>query len=99
LGILPEFGQVLVCLQDSFLNRILRIFPVMRDALGDAKKFAIVSLYELLESSNIRILAGVDKIEIIVCACPYFELCCVCRHFRSVVFEEQPLCESHRHLP
>jgi hypothetical protein len=54
-------------LQESFLNRVLRIFPVMRNALSNSEKSAIVSLYELLESRNIPILAGVDKVQIIVC--------------------------------
>ena len=51
-------------LQEGFLNRVFGIFPVMRDVLGDPKEFAIVSLYQLLESSNIAILAGVDKIQV-----------------------------------
>jgi hypothetical protein len=53
---------VLVGLQEGFLNRVLWIFLVMGDALSDSEKFAIVSLYELLESGNIPILAGLDKI-------------------------------------
>ena len=39
----------------------------MRNALSNSEKSAIVSLYELLESRNIPILAGVDKVQIIVC--------------------------------
>src|SRR5580704_19271987 len=75
LGITPEIGQVLVSPQEAFLNRVLGIFPVMRDALSDSKKFAIVPLYELLESGNISILASLDKIEVILCLFPYSELC------------------------
>jgi hypothetical protein len=67
LGILSELVQVLEGLQESFLNRVLRIFPVMRNALSDSEKSAIVSLYELLKSRNIPILAGVDESQIIVC--------------------------------
>jgi hypothetical protein len=35
--------------------------------LGDSVEPAVVSLYELLESSNIPVLAGVDKLQVIVC--------------------------------
>ncbi len=42
------------------LNCVLRIFPVVRDALSNSEEFAIVSPYELLESGNIPILGGVD---------------------------------------
>jgi hypothetical protein len=65
LRILSEFGQVLVRLQEGFLNCVLRVFSVMRNALSDSKESAIVSLYELLKSINIPILAGVDKNQII----------------------------------
>jgi hypothetical protein len=51
---------VLEGLQKGLLNRVLGIFPVMRDTLSDSEKFAIVSLYELLEGGNIPILAGMD---------------------------------------
>jgi hypothetical protein len=37
----------------------------MRHALSNSEKFAIVSLYELLESGNIPIFGGVDKIQVI----------------------------------
>jgi hypothetical protein len=53
---------VLEGLQEGFLDRVFGIFPVMRYVLGDPKEFAIVSLYELLESGNITILSRVDKI-------------------------------------
>jgi hypothetical protein len=55
-------AQILEGLKKGLLNCVLGIFPVMRDAVSDSEKFAIVSLYELLESGNITILAGVDKI-------------------------------------
>ena len=79
-------------LQEGFLNRVFGIFPVMRDVLGDPKEFVIVSLYQLLESSNIAILAGVDKIQVIACHCPRCELCRVCGHIRSSRFGEHQLC-------
>jgi hypothetical protein len=47
----------------------------MGDALSDSEKFAIVSLYELLESGNIPILASLDKIEVIICLRSHSELC------------------------
>jgi len=49
------------------LNRVFGIFRVMQDVLGDSEKFAVVSLYELLESSNIPILASVDKLQVSAC--------------------------------
>jgi hypothetical protein len=74
LGILSEFRQFLVGLEEGLLNRVLRIFSVMRDALSDSEKLAIVFLYELLESGNIAVLASVDKIQVIASHCPDFEL-------------------------
>jgi hypothetical protein len=58
-------AQVLEGLQKGLLNRVFGIFPVMGDVLGDSKKFAIVSLYEVLEGSYIPILGGMDKIQVI----------------------------------
>jgi hypothetical protein len=52
----------------------------MGDVLGDPKEFAIVSLYQLLESSNIPVFAGVDEIQVIACHCCHRELCRVCSH-------------------
>ena len=75
MGILAELSQVLEGLEKGFLNRVLGIFPVMRDAVSDSEEFAIVALYEFLESGNIPILAGLDKIELIICLCSYSELC------------------------
>jgi len=94
LGMLPKLVQVLEGLQKGFLNRVLRIFPVTRNALGDSEKFAIVSVYELLESSDIPILAGMDEIQVGGRYRPHFELCRVCRHNCSPRFGEQPLCYS-----
>jgi hypothetical protein len=37
----------------------------VRDALSDSEQSAIVSLYELLESGNIPILASLNKIDVI----------------------------------
>src|SRR5580692_6583778 len=67
----------------------------MRDALSDSEKFAIVSLYELLESGNIPILARLDKIQVIICLCSYSELCRLCSHNRSMRFGEQQLWGSN----
>jgi hypothetical protein len=47
----------------------------MRDVLSDSQKFAIVSLYELLESGNVPILAGMDKIRVIAFHRRHRELC------------------------
>jgi hypothetical protein len=72
--------------QEGFLNGILRIFPVMGDALGNAEELTMVALYELFESGNIPILAGMDKIKVIVCHFPDVELCCVYRHIVPIAF-------------
>jgi len=74
---------------------VFGIFPVMRDVLGDSEEFAIVSLYQLLESSDIPILAGMDKIQVIACRRPHCELCRVYSHIRSKLFGEQQLCGSN----
>ncbi len=52
----------------GLLNRVLGILPVMCDLLGDSEEFAIVSIYESLESGNIPILAGMDEIQVIASA-------------------------------
>jgi len=76
-------------LQKGLLNRVLGIFGVMRDVVGDSEKFAIVSLYELLEGSYIPILAGMDKIQVIVCHYPPCELCRLWSHIGSKRGEQQ----------
>jgi hypothetical protein len=40
-------------------------FAITGDGLRDSEKSAVVSLYELLESSNNPILASVDKIQVV----------------------------------
>src|ERR1700677_1506421 len=87
-GISSDIAQVLVSLQERLLNRVLRVFPVTCNALSDSEKCAIVSLHELLESSHIPILAGMDKIEVIICLCSYSELCRLRSHNRSTLFGE-----------
>jgi hypothetical protein len=49
----------------GLLNRVLGIFRVMRDALGDSEELSIISPYELPESCNVPTLAGMDKIQVI----------------------------------
>src|ERR1700731_4236568 len=66
----------------------------MRNGLSDSEKSAIVSLYELLESRNIPILAGVDKIQIIVCRKLHFELFCVGCHIVQVALENNRLAKA-----
>jgi hypothetical protein len=56
----------------------------MSDAMGNSEKSAIVSLYELLESRNIPILGGMDKIQVIVCHFHHCELCRVYSHIRAL---------------
>jgi hypothetical protein len=60
---------VLVGLQESILNRVLGVFPIVRDVLSNAKKLAIISCYQLLECRYITILSGVDKLQIIAEHC------------------------------
>src|SRR4029077_8296660 len=71
----------------------------MRDVVGDSEKCAIVSLYELLESSYIPILAGMDKIQVIVCYCPRCELCRLWSHIGSERFGEQQGCGTNLGCP
>jgi hypothetical protein len=79
---------VLEGLQEGLLNHVLGIFPIVRNILGNSEKFAIVPLYELLESGNIPVLAGMDKIQLIACHRLHFELCRVCNHICSRRFGE-----------
>jgi len=74
-GISSEIAQVLVSLQEGLLNRVLRIFTVMRNALSDSEEYAVVSLHQLLESGHIAMLARLDKTEVIICLCSCSELC------------------------
>jgi hypothetical protein len=82
-------------LQKGLLNHVLGIFPVVRDAVSDSEEFAIVSRYKLLEGSNIPILAGMDKIQVIACHCSHCELYRVCSHIGSRRFREHQLCGSN----
>ena len=70
-----ESIQVLEGLEERFLNCVLGIFRIMRDALGDSEELAIVSLYEQLESGYVAVLGGMDKFQIMVCHCLPCELC------------------------
>jgi hypothetical protein len=63
----------------------------MRDVLGDPKEFAIVSLYQLLKSSDITILAGMDKLQVITCRCCHRELCRIVSHIGARPFGERQL--------
>jgi hypothetical protein len=45
---------VSVRLQDSILNRVLRVFLIVRDVLSYAEKLAIVSCYQLLKCKSVR---------------------------------------------
>ncbi len=82
-------------LQESLLNRVLGIFPIMCDVLSNSEEFAIVSPYELLESRYISILGGMGKVQVIACHWPHRELCRVRSHIRSSRFGERPLCGSN----
>jgi hypothetical protein len=95
LGIASELAQVLEGLKKGLLNRVLGIFPVMRDVLGDSKEFAIVPLYEFLEGSNIPVLAGMDQLQVIACSGTHCELSRGCSHIHSPRFGEQSLCGSN----
>jgi len=78
----------LKCLKKGFLNSILGIFHVMRDALGDPEKLAVISLYELLESGYIAVPGGVDEFQVVVCHCLTCELCRVFGHILLSNFGE-----------
>jgi hypothetical protein len=91
-------GQVLEGTQERFLDRVFGIFPVMRDGLRDSEKSAVVSLYELLESGKIPFLGSVDKIQVIACHLPHYELCRVCSHIGPQRFGGQLFCSGSEML-
>jgi hypothetical protein len=78
-------------LQEGLLNRVLGVFPIVRDVFSNSEEFAIVSLYELLESRYISILSGMDEIQIIGSQRLPCELCQVCRHIRSSLWRTTAL--------
>jgi len=82
LGIFSEVSKILERLQEGFLDRVFGVFPVTRDSLRDSEKSAAVSLYELLEGSDITLLARVDKLQIVAYRFPRCELCRACSHIR-----------------
>jgi hypothetical protein len=96
LGIFSECGQVLEGTQERFLDRVFGIFSVMRDGLRGSEKSAVVSLYELLESGKIPFLGSVDKIQVIACHLPHYELCRVCSHIGPQRFGGQPFAAAAR---
>ena len=57
-------------LSNGLLKRAFSISRVTDDSVLDLGKLAIISLYQLLESANISILARVDKIQVAACRCP-----------------------------
>jgi hypothetical protein len=61
--------------------------------LSDSQKCAIVSLHELLESSNVAMLARLDKIQVIARIRHHFELCRARCHMCSTRFGKEPLVE------
>src|SRR5450755_325978 len=63
--IFPKVSQVSEGFQEGLLNGIFGIFPIMCDALCNAKECAIVPPYELLESGYISVACRVDEIEVI----------------------------------
>src|SRR3984893_19477878 len=81
---LSEFDQMVKGLQEALLNHILGILPVARDVFSNSEEFAIVSPYELLESRDISILGGLDKIQVVACQCSPCEFCRG-SHIHSVV--------------
>ncbi len=86
---LSKVGQVLIGLQESFLNRVLRVLPVMRNALSDAEKLAVLSLHQLSEGGGIPILAGMDQIHVAACFPRCFELCQACCHIIHPALNEK----------
>ena len=61
--------------QEGLLNYVFGVFPVVREVLGDAKEFAVVSLYKFLKGSDISPLAGMDQVQVVACRFGYRELC------------------------
>ena len=61
--------------QESFLNYVFGVFPVVHEVLRDSKEFAVVSLYEFLKGADISTLAGMDQGYVIACRFGHRELC------------------------
>src|SRR5580693_4370077 len=61
----------------------------MRNALSNSEKFAVVSLYQLLEGRNVSIFAGVDKIKVVARRFPHCELCRVSIHIHAPEFSSE----------
>jgi hypothetical protein len=84
---LPEFAQMLQGLQQALLNRVLGIFPIVRDDLSNSEKLEIISPYELVDR-YIFTLDGMDKVQIVACHCRPCEFCRVCSHIHSIARSE-----------
>jgi hypothetical protein len=87
LGIFSEISKILERLQEGFLDRVFGVLAVTRDGLRDSEKSAAVSLHELLEGSDITLLARVDKLQIVAYGLPRCELCRACSHIRHNISE------------
>ena len=77
--------------QKRFLNDVLGIFQIVCDILSDSQEFAVVSLYELLESRYVSMLRGVNEIQIIPGHRFLYELCQACRHIVQPRFGTEQL--------
>ena len=62
-------------LQEGLLDRVLRVFAIVRNVFRNSQESAIVTLHEFLEGRYIPTLSGMDQIQIIPDNSPLNELC------------------------
>jgi hypothetical protein len=58
----PEVAHMLESLQEGFLDRVLRVFAIVRNMFRNSQEFAIVTVHEFLEGRYISTLSGMDEI-------------------------------------
>jgi hypothetical protein len=76
----PEVAHMLEGLQEGLLDRVLRVFAIVRNVFSDSQESAIVTLHEFLEGRYISTLRGMDEIQILPDRNPPNELCQVRIH-------------------
>src|SRR5437667_8851996 len=68
-------AHMLESLQEGLLDRVLRVFAIVRNVFRNSQECAIVTLYEFLEGRYFPTLSSMDQIQIIPDNSPLNELC------------------------
>jgi hypothetical protein len=79
---------MLESLQEGLLDRVLRVFAIVRNVFRNSQEFAIVTLHEFLEGGYISTLRRMDEIQIISDRSPPNELCQVRIHMVQALEED-----------